>query len=142
MANDPFGPKVVDNLVRDKNIFVINFRVVRDELRKYKKTLKVYENIAKGKKIQDSKQIDDLANEYFKEYRKNKGGTGERKMRRDFKIVACASMKNCDIVYSEDNSTMKCEKALKSYKIINSIYNYRTPEFKSYKDLRRIYLAN
>ncbi len=137
------GEIVAEKIIKDKTFIVCNFRVVRDELRKApKQVLTIYDSIVSNHIITDSKQISKLAEEYYREYKKNGGGKGKKKIINDFKIVSCASIKNCDLVFSDDDSTMKCKNALNSYKIINLKFNHRTPTFYSYSDLKRRYLTN
>jgi hypothetical protein len=137
------GEKVAEGIIKDEQFIVCNFKVIRDELRNApKQVLTIYDQIVSSNIIQDSKEISGLAEEYYKEYRKNGGGKGKTNIIKDFKIVACASIKNCDLVFSDDNSTMKCKNALNSYKTINLKFNHRTPTFYSYSDLKKRYLTN
>ncbi|MBR9690824.1 hypothetical protein GOV08_04015 [Candidatus Woesearchaeota archaeon] len=50
-------------------------------------------------------------------------------------IVACASFRGLDIVYSADNKTLLGKPALKAYHRINIKENLRTPNFLKYVDL-------
>ena len=50
-------------------------------------------------------------------------------------IVACASFRGLDVVYSADNKTLLGKHALKSYKHINLKENLRSPNFLKYQDL-------
>jgi predicted nucleic acid-binding protein len=137
------GAKIVENILKDKNFIMIDFRIVRDELRRGpKKALEIYDDLIKGDRIQDSKQISNLAAEYFDEYKKKGGVVGEKKLKRDFKIIACASIKNCDVVYSEDDKTMKCVNARAAYILVNLSHHYRNPLLHSYRELKQRYLTD
>lgn len=134
---------LVEKIIKDKKFIVFNFRVIRDELRKAPKPiLRIYDQIVSTNMIQENKQISNLADEYYKQYKINGGGKGKKKIINDFKIVACASIKNCDLLFSDDDSTLKCKNALESYRIINLKKNYRTPTFYSITDLKKRYLTN
>ena len=100
----------------------------------------MYDDIVTSTIITDSNEIRKLADEYFKEYRNNGGGVGKKKIFNDFKIVACATLKNFDLVVSDDERTMKSSKAVEAYKTVNIKINRRTPTFHSYKNLKRRYI--
>ena len=133
--------KLVEKIIKDKSLIIVDFKIVREELRNGpKRALTIYDSIIRGDKIQESKQITHTAQEYDIEYKKGGGGTPSRRMKNDFKIVACASLKSCDIVYSEDSSTMKSKKALKAYEIVNLKRKLRTPKFLAFPNLKARYL--
>ncbi len=54
----------------------------------------------------------------------------------DFKIVACATLFNCDLVITEDQRTMLNPIAIKSYRYVNLKNNKRTPTFYRYNDVK------
>jgi|TARA_B100001971_G_C18056264_1_gene465490 hypothetical protein len=139
IKDKPNTIRIVERIAKDQNFRVHNFRVIRDELRRAPNMLPVYDDIVTSTIIDDSNQIRKLADEYFKEYRKLGGGVGKKKIFNDFKIVACATLKNFDLVVSDDERTMKSTKAVQAYKIINIKINRRTPTFHSYSDLKRRY---
>ena len=139
VKDDDNGKRIAEKIARDQNFRVHNFKVIRDELRRAPSILPLYDRIVTSTIIEDSNQIKKLAEEYFKEYRKNGGGVGKKKIFNDFKIIACASMKKFDLIVSDDERTMKSSKAIEAYKTINFNHNLRTPWFYSYKDLKRKY---
>ncbi len=65
---------------------------------------------------------------------------GKKKIFNDFKIVACATLKNFDLIVSDDERTMKSQKAMEAYKTVNLEINRRNPTFYSYKNLKRRYI--
>jgi hypothetical protein len=79
-----------------------------------------------------------LAEEYWKDYKSNKGGTSKRKIFPDFLIVAVATIHWLDIVVSEDNKTMKSRIALKAYNKINKEKKFNTPKFISLNELIKL----
>ena len=140
IKDSKYGEKVVEKIIKDKTFNVCNFRVIRNELKKApKQVLEIYDWIVSKKTIIASKKIVDLAEEYYKVYKRNKGGQGKSKILNDFMIVACASIKSCDLVFSDDGKTLKSKNSLKAYKDVNLKEGYRTPTFYSYKDLKKKY---
>jgi uncharacterized alkaline shock family protein YloU len=59
-------------------------------------------------------------------------------MKRVILDIARASMHELDLVVSEDRRTMLNENAMKSYRIVNKLRNFRTPEFMNYDAFRRL----
>lgn len=140
IIEDPDSVKLIEKIIRDDKFVIHNFRIIRDELRRAPNVLKIYDRLVKTKMNQDSREIDNLANEYLTEY-KAKGGVKKiSKIKNDFKIVAYASLKNCDLVFSDDEKTLKHNIALQSYRIVNLKKHIRTPTFYTYKDLKQSYL--
>lgn len=134
---------LVEAMIKNQGLVVRNFKIIRDELRKApKQALTLYDNLVSNKMIRDSNAIANLADEYFINYRKFGGAKSQKEMLKDFKIVACASITNCDIIYSDDEHTMKSEKAMKAYKIVNQTRKHRMPQFLSYYNLKKTYLAS
>ncbi len=135
----PNAKLITEKIARDQNFRVHNFRVIRNELRRAPSLLPIYDNIVTSTIIEDSNQIKKLADEYFKEYRKNGGGVGKKKIFNDLKIVACASLKKFDLIVSDDKRTMKSPKAISAYNEVNFNHEIRTPYFFSYANLKRKY---
>lgn len=143
IVKDKKWETLVENIINDKSFVVFNFKIIKDELRKApKQVLIIYDQIVSTNLIKDSRKISRLAEDYYKQYKINSGGKGKKKIINDFKIVACASIKNCDLLFSDDEHTLKCNNALESYKIINLKRNYRTPTFYNIRDLKKKYLTN
>ena len=59
----------------------------------------------------------------------------------DLRIVACASIKGFNLIFSDDNKSMHNSILRRSFEEINLKYNYRTPSFYKYNDLKRKYLG-
>jgi hypothetical protein len=133
---------LVRSIIQDRNFIVFNFRIIREELRKApKQVLRIYDQIVSTNMINETKEMTNLANEYYVEYKKNGGGKGKKNIINDFKIVACASIKNCDLLFSEDEGSLKCKNALSAYRLVNLKRNYRTPTFYNLLELKKRYLA-
>ena len=140
--NEESSVELVTEIAKDRENFVIhNFKVIRDELRKAPKILNLYDKLTCNTLIPLTKEIDNLAHLYFKEYRKNGGIQGNsNNFMNDLRIVACASIKGFNLVFSDDNKSMHNVIAIKSYQDINLKRNLRTPTFYKYQDLKRKYL--
>ena len=54
----------------------------------------------------------------FIDYKNNRGVKNVGSIMNDFKIVACASLYNFDLIFSDDEKTLKNPIAINSYKII------------------------
>src|SRR3989344_2571423 len=89
--------------------------------------------------IDESKKISHLASSYYECYKLNRGAQGQTKMISDFKIVACASILGCDMVFSDDEKTMKNPISRKAYAVINLKQGFRTPIFYTYNFLKNRY---
>ncbi len=78
------------------------------------------------------------AEQFYQEYRRLGGNVAKRKILNDLKIVACATIKNCDVISSDDRRTMQNPKALKAYAVVSVREGYhRPPGFMSYAVLKR-----
>jgi len=139
MLDDTLAPELVQRIRQDKNFMIHNFRLIRNELRQAPRILSLYDRLATKRVIEESKEISQLAQDYFQEYKASQGVQGKKKMLNDFKIVACASLKGFDLLVSEDRRTLQHPLALKAYRIVNLRKNLRTPGFYSYADLKRRY---
>ncbi len=82
-----------------------------------------------------------LAQNYYATYRELGGSWGFKEMQNDLLIVATASLKQMDIVVSDDESTMLSELSLKSYQIVNQILDLHSPKFMGYEDLKKKLLS-
>ena len=145
---DREGEKLASNIKSSKPFIIHNYKPIRNELRAIPQRMKIrskslkiailelYDTLVSGKIIFENKAIISLAEEYYKEYKKLKGKIGKEKIIVDFRIVACASLHNMDVIYSEDENSLKCNQALRSYEIINIRKKLRTPSFTSYTTLK------
>jgi len=136
--------ELVRAIKMDRQNFVIhNFKIIRDELRKAPapKILPLYDELTSKNVIKPDKKMEKLADLYLKEYRAN-GGMQKKNnnFMNDLKIVACASQKGFNLIFSDDKKSMHSPIAMKSYQTINLKFNHRTPTFYWYKDLKKKYL--
>ena len=146
---DDDGLNIIRKILEKEGFIIHDFSLIRKELRdtpqnkKLKsyslriKLLQIYDRIVKGAVINEDKHMNNLAEDYFKEYQKLGGMVGRRKIINDFKIVACASIKRMDIIYSEDRHSLKSENAVKAYNIVNFRFNLRTPNLIDYHTLKK-----
>lgn len=140
---------IIEKII-DSKLVVYNFALIRDELRNTSKKkifkggrkirislLNAYDQITTRQVIPITKEISSLAESYYREYKRLGGGVSKKKMFNDFKIVACATVKSCDIIVSEDNKTMRGRKALSAYGVVALAHNLRPPAFIGYLELKR-----
>jgi hypothetical protein len=140
LIEDANSSQLVDWIAQDKSLMIHNFRLIRNELRHIPKILAFYDRLVTRTVIQEARDLDELAAKYFDQYKAEGGRQGRKKMLNDFKIVACASMKRFDLIFTEDRKTLQHPLAVKAYRLVNLRRNLRTPQFYSYRDLRSRYL--
>lgn len=133
------GLALANKIKQDPNFLIHNFKLIRNELRGAPKMLTIYNELVANRVIEETKQIDDLARQYFDFYKANNGVQGQKKILNDFKIVACATILNCDLVVTEDQRTLLNPISIKAYRYINLKNNKRVPTFYRYNDLKRKY---
>lgn len=148
IAIDPDRSRLVQKLL-NSHVRVHNFALVREELRRTsrKKIFKagrklrttllgIYDQVTANRVIPMTKEIGALAEDFHREYKRLGGGVGKTRIIDDFKIVACAVLKNLDLVVSDDNATMRSRKAILAYARVALDRNLRIPTFFSYKNLK------
>ena len=145
--------EIREKIREDKEFVIYGFQPVRKELRDTPKTsrlgrlstrnllLNVYDELTKGRYLQDSIQIHRLAMKFYNSYRVFGGIKNWQKsnINVDFTIVACASFYRLDLVISDDQKTLLSKPALKAYKHICMKENMWHPNFWKYSDLKEKY---
>lgn len=86
-------------------------------------------------------RFEDIAEKYYAHYKVLGGSLSKNLLINDFVIVACASVKDIDIVASEDNATMLSELALKAYKMVNEREGIPFPKFIGYGGFKKLLLG-
>lgn len=137
-------------LEKRKDIVIYGFDAIRKELRNISKKvvydklkiritlLRLYDKLATQHVYFTTSSVQRLANEYYSVYEKIGGKENKEEMLVDFLIVACASIHELDLVVSDDNNTMLHEDSIKTYRIVNELRNYSTPNFIGYDAFRRL----
>ena len=113
-----------------KDIVYGNVRGLRSAL------LQLYDLIVGKHHCQITKQMEELADKYFTVYRTLGGFAAKKEIINDFRIVACASLNNLDILVSEDTRTMLSEISINSYKTVNQLFGFKTPNFIKFNEFR------
>ena len=80
--------------------------------------------------------MEELAGKYFIVYKTFGGHAAKKEIENDFKIIACASLNNLDIVVSEDTKTMLSNAAISSYESVNKLFGFKTPQFIKFNEFR------
>ena len=132
--------KLTKSIIDDRTFIIHNFKVIRDELRKAPNILPLYDSLVTNNIISVSDLIEKIAKEYYDEYKRLGGMRSKNNnFMNDLKIVACASIKNFNLIYSEDKNSMWNSFSMQVYKNINLKYNLRTPSFYNYYELKKKY---
>ena len=150
-----YGEMIVDeNLDKIKeglkqgSLIIFGSKIIRKELRATPKKIKVsgsnlridllslYDLITAERTLDVEKETENLADDYYLAYRTFGGAQGKEEMATDFLIVASATLKEMDIVVSNDESTMKSKDAFSAYQLVNSIKKLRNPNFIDYNQFK------
>lgn len=113
--------------------------IVRGKLLKLRNALLLTYDLLIGEhqyKI-DSK-INQIADEYYIAYKVLQGKATKDEIIKDFRIVACASLHNIDILVSDDNKTMLSPESKKAYISVNEINKMMTPNFISFEEFKNL----
>lgn len=129
--------------------FFFGFDIIRKELRRTPKNLifqdknlridllSLYDDVVK-KTYPTDQEIELLAEDYWKAYHEIGGRIPRNEIINDFLIVACATIKQLDIVVSEDKHSLLAEYPLQVYSLVNERQGLRTPQGISYQRLKEI----
>ena len=98
--------------------------------------LQLYDVMVGKHHYQITKQMEELADKYFIVYKTFGGSATNKEIEDDFRIVACASLNNLDIVVSEDAKTMLSDAAINSYESVNKLFGFKTPKFIKFNEFR------
>ena len=129
LAIDPEIEDITSILKQSTSAYLCRFSIIRNELRGQKHGKKaqvalpaLYDRLTKGQEYAETSKIEALASLYYQHYRTHGGKVGRKKMMKDFKIVACASINGMTVVVSGDSKTMFGTAAMKAYKTANVVY--------------------
>lgn len=141
--------KVVHQKIHESTHFFFGFDIIRKELRQTPKNLifkdknlridllSLYDDVVQ-KTYPTDQEIELLAADYWKAYHEIGGRIPHDEIINDFLIVACATLKQLDIVVSEDKHTLLAEYPLQVYSLVNGRKRLRTPHGISYQKLKEI----
>ena len=136
---------LVEKIIKEKPVVIYGTKLIRDELRNTPKGIKVgnkslrmlllnmYDLLVGKHSIEETDLTHFLALEYLKEY---KGGSSKTKMLNDCVIVASATLKELDIICSNDKKTMLSKQARKAYEKVNKANDLKTPKFIVYEKFK------
>lgn len=131
-------------------IIIYGSEVIRAELREVSKREKVedrskrllllnlYDSLTQkeDRTYRTTPPIEILALQYFDDYFKNKGKKTYEEIRKDFLIIATASIHGLDIVASNDTKTMLSGEAKKAYENVNEKNQLHIPELLNYEEFK------
>lgn len=135
-----YGSDIIRRELRliPKKVTIPNGHVIKTASKKLRVSLLgLYDEIVK-KSYDTNQRILSLADHYYGTYRELGGSISKFKIINDFRIIACATLHDLDIVISEDDRTMFAENPIKAYKIVNSILEKRNPEFIGYLKFKKV----
>ena len=98
--------------------------------------LRLYEEVI-AKEYSFEQKMMDLAVEYYNAYRSFGGGISHKDIITDFLIVACASLKQVDVVVSQDAGSMLNAYARRSYAEVNSKHDLAVPKLLTYESFKK-----
>ncbi len=98
--------------------------------------LRLYEEVI-AKEYSFEQKMMDFAVEYYSAYRSFGGGISHKDIVTDFLIVACASLKEVDIVVSQDSGSMLNVYAKRAYSEVNSRHSLAVPKLWAYEAFRK-----
>lgn len=98
--------------------------------------LRLYEEIIAREYSFEQKMMD-LAVEYYNAYRSFGGGISHKDIITDFLIVACASLKEVDVVVSQDSGSMLNVYAKRAYAEVNSKHSLSVPKLWAYEAFKK-----
>ncbi len=90
------------------------------------------------KPIPLSKQIENLASAYYAEYKVIGGNVGKKRIINDCRILACASLKGCQIIASDDSHMRESSKLVAARDRINARKGIGLPRIITYSRLKNI----
>ena len=100
--------------------------------------LSLYDILTHNRILPVSNETENLADSYYGTYRKLGGAKGKKELWNDFLLVASASLKNMDIVVSEDEATMQAEYSIQAYTSVNSVRKLVSPQFINYEKFKEL----
>lgn len=149
-----YGLIVADSLrteihrkIHEHAVLLFGFDVIRKELRNTPRTiifhnknlridlLSIYDDLVR-KTYNTGQNIQELAENYFTAYKGFGGNVGKDNIMNDFLIVACATLKQMEVLISDDKHSLLAEDARKAYTLVNSIRKLKTPCFINYQKFK------
>ncbi len=157
MVMDPEIEEIRNIITKTKNIVIYGNDIIRKELRSVSKKVKIpnghaikiatkklrisllglYDEAVK-KSYDTNQKVISLADHYYETYCEVGGSKSKSKIINDFRIVACATLHDLDIIVSEDDKTMSTENSIKAHKIVNSVLKKRDPGFIDYLKFKKV----
>ena len=126
---DPDRRIIHESIHAMSDILLYGFAVIREDL------LRAYDELVK-KSYDKTPAMERLSEQYYQLYAEMGGTSPKSKLINDFLIIACASLKDLDIVVSNDEKTMLNELAVKAYVSVNKLNNIQLPHFISYEEFK------
>ena len=139
--------QLIPEIISSQKITVYGCRVIREELRAIPKGEKVGSRNLRVMLLRTCDllvkkhdlPVEDIAEYVAKEYTAEYSGNKPKKdLYSDFLIVAVASLKDLDIVCTDDSKTMSSTDTVEAYKKVNERNGLRTPQFIPYASFKKL----
>src|SRR3989338_3763349 len=146
--------EILEKHISQNQVIFYGMDVIRKELRaipkKRKETvggaaknlrnalLGLYDTLVGKHHLMAMAQMEEMASKYYLLYNSFGGKALKHEIIADFTIIACASLHELDIVFSEDSKTMISGEAVKSYHAVNLILGFKTPSFYRFRELKKM----
>jgi hypothetical protein len=145
--------KIGKLIAEDSRFIVYGFQPIRKELRQIPKYLKlgnvnqrcfsltVYDLLTKNKQVKETQKMKDLAKKIYQTYRQKGGIKNWEKTNidKDFLIMACAMIKEIDVIVSDNLKTLFSIPAKQAYEQVAPKQQLKIPRFWTYSELREKY---
>ncbi len=141
---------IKERLSHKKDLIIFGSKVIRKELRATPTKIKMegsnlridmltlYDELTQQRTIDITSEMEELAGQYYLSYAKLGGSEKRESIWSDFLIVATATLKQMDIVISNDENTMKSKEAKSGYELVNEIRKLRNPQFLNYEQFKEL----
>ena len=112
--------------------------IVRNRILRLRSALLLVYDLLVGKhQYRIDQKSSQLAGEYYIAYKVLNGKIPKDEIINDFKIVACASVHDIDVLVSNDNKTMLSPESKKAYNSVNEINKLKTPDFIGFEEFKK-----
>lgn len=154
-----YGKLVEDDFIRDKfekkfeggEYILYGNSIIRKELRSTPKNillndkklrlllLALYDSFIKKENhdLKINPLIEKLSQDYFRQYKIQRGNFSKEEMKNDLIIIATATIYQLDVIVSNDERTMLSPICLTVYKTVNKRYGLKDPVFKMYSIFKK-----
>lgn len=141
---------IKEKIERQESLVIFGSPIIRAELRATPKNMRaggknlridllsIYDFLTGSRVLPVTVETEEIACLYYETYRKLGGAKGKKELWNDFRLVASASLKNMNIVVSEDEATMQAEYSTQAYTLVNNARKLLCPQFINYEKFKQL----